>query len=105
MISIQNFLLGLLIASTLTSLTTEAIKKLLDEHNRQYYANLLAGLVALVISAAIGVAYILLADIGFTTQSIICIIVLIFMSWLCAMVGYDKVIQAISQFKTTREDE
>ena len=100
MISIQVFLLGLLIVSTITGLTTEAIKKLFNEANRPYRSNLLAGIVAAILSIAIGIAYILLSGIGFTTQSIICLIGLIFMSWLCAMVGYDKVIQAISQFKT-----
>lgn len=105
MISIQIFLLGLLIASTITGLTTEAIKKLLEEANKPYRSNLLAGIVAAVISLGVGIAYILISDIGFTTSSIICLIALIFMSWLCAMVGYDKVIQAISQFKTSDAKE
>lgn len=103
MVTIQVFLLGLLVVSTITGLTTEAIKKLLDEAKKTYRSNLLAGIVATVLSVAVGVGYILIADIGFTTSSIICLVALIFMSWLCAMVGYDKVIQAISQFKTVEE--
>ena len=102
MISIQVFLLGLLIVSTITGLTTEAIKKLLDEAEKTYRSNLLAGIVAAVLSLAVGIAYIFIADVGFTAQSIICLVALIFMSWLCAMVGYDKVIQAISQFKVVK---
>lgn len=105
MISIQVFLLGLLIVSIITGLTTEAIKKLLDEAEKTYRSNLLAGIVAAVLSVGVGIAYILIADIGFTTQSIICLVALIFMSWLCAMVGYDKVIQAISQFKVAKAEE
>lgn len=100
MIDIEVLLLGLLIVSTITGLTTEAIKKLFDEAGKLYRSNLLAGIVAAILSVGVGIAYILLSGIGFTTQSIICLIGLIFMSWLCAMVGYDKVIQAISQFKT-----
>ena len=42
---------------------------------------------------------------GFNTQIVTCMVAQVFMSWLCAMVGYDKVIQAISQFKTNGEDE
>lgn len=102
MISIQVFLLGLLIVSTITGLTTEAIKKLLDEAEKTYRSNLLAGIVAAVLSVGVGIAYILIADVGFTARSIICLVALIFMSWLCAMVGYDKVIQAISQFKVAK---
>ena len=99
MISLQVFLLGLLVVSTLTGLATEAIKNLLADYNKTYHSNTLAGLVALVLSIAIGVGYVLLMNIGFTTQTIICLIALVFMSWLCAMVGYDKVMQAIGQFK------
>lgn len=99
MISLQVFLLGLLVVSTLTGLTTEALKNILTEHDKLYRANTLAGVVASVLSVAIGSGYILLSNIGFTTQTMVCLIALIFMSWLCAMVGYDKVIQAISQFK------
>lgn len=105
MISLQIFLLGLLIVSTLTGLATEAIKNLLDEHGKTYHSNTLAGIVAMVLSIAVGVGYILLMNIGFTTQAVVCLIALIFMSWLCAMVGYDKVIQAISQFKNNKKDD
>lgn len=100
MISFQTFLFGLLISSTITSLATEGIKKVLAEKNKTYYANTLAGVVALVVSALIGIGYVLLMSIPFTIQVVVTIIALILMSWLCAMVGYDKVIQAISQFKT-----
>ena len=104
MITLQTFLLGLLISSTFTSLATEAIKKILTENGKSYSANTLAGIVALVLSAALGVCYVLVNNAEFTTQIIICIIALVFISWLCAMVGYDKVIQAISQFKTTGKE-
>lgn len=103
MIDFQTFLLGLLISSTLTGLVTEAVKKILAESNKSYRANTLAGIIALIVSALIGVGYVLLMAIPFTTQIIIYIVALVLMSWLCAMVGYDKVIQAISQFKTTQE--
>lgn len=105
MITLEIFLLGLLIASTFTGLVTEAVKNVLSEHNVNYYSNTLAGLVALVLSAAIGVGYIVLASIDFTTQVVVYFVALVFMSWLCAMVGYDKVIQAISQFKTYGKDD
>lgn len=104
MINFEMFLFGLLIASTLTSLATEALKKLFAEHNKTVPSNTLAGVVSLVLSVAIGAGYVVMTGTPFTAQVIMCIIGLVFMSWLCAMVGYDKVIQAISQFKTTREE-
>jgi len=105
MINFETFLFGLLVTSTLTGLVTEAVKKITVEYNVNYRANTLAGLVSLVLSAAIGIGYIFVTNVGFTAQVVAYIIALIFMSWLCAMIGYDKVIQTISQFKTYRKDE
>lgn len=100
MVNFEIFLFGLLITSTLTGLVTEAVKKVLAEHNINYRANTLAGIVALILSAAIGAGYVILSGSTFTTQVIVYMVAHVFMSWLCAMVGYDKVIQTISQFKT-----
>ena len=104
MISLHVFMLGVLITSTLTSLATEAVKKLLAEHSKNYYANTLAGIVSVILSVAIGIGYMMLSSISFTSQTIVYLIALVFISWLCAMVGYDKVVQAISQFKTASEE-
>ena len=94
---------GLLITSTLTGLVTEAVKKILAEHNVAYKANTLAGIVATILSVAIGVAYVVLTSTVFTAQVVVYMVIHVVMSWLCAMVGYDKVIQTISQFKTNNE--
>lgn len=103
-ISLQTFFLGLMITSTLSGLVTEAIKKILTEQNKSYHANTLAGIVASVLSIAISVGYILVTNAGFTIQTIIYSIALVFLSWLCAMVGYDKVAQTIAQIKTRKDD-
>lgn len=105
MITFEVFMLGLLITSVLTGLATEAVKKIMAEHNVAYRANTLAGLIAFILSVAIGSGYVVFTDIGFTSQVVVCLIAQVFMSWLCAMVGYDKVIQAISQFKTCGKDD
>lgn len=105
MIGMETFLLGLLIVSTFTGLATEAVKKILTENNISYRANTLAGICALILSVVVGISYVLLTNSTFTTEVIIYIVGLVFMSWLCAMIGYDKVVQAISQFKTTKGDE
>lgn len=92
MVKFELFLAALMIISPLTTLVVEAIKKILAEHNRKYRANTLAAIVSTILSAAIGVGYVIFTNGQFTVQIIICIIALVFMSWLCAMVGYDKVI-------------
>ena len=104
MVSLEIFLFGLLITSAVTGLTTEAIKKLLTEHNVKYRSNTLAGIISLITSSAISSGYILINNLDFTIQIAIYIIAQVFMSWLCSMVGYDKVIQTISQFKTNKKE-
>ncbi len=103
MINLETFLTGLLIVSTFTGLVTEAIKKILSEFNIKYHANTLAGVVAAVLSAALGAGYVIITGLAFTLETLVCIIALVFMSWLCAMVGYDKIIQVISQNNTTKK--
>jgi len=99
MVSFEVFLLGLLVTSTMTGLVTEGVKKVIEEHGKAYRANTLAGVIAIVVSLLIGFGYIVVAEIIFTAQTVVCLVALMVLSWLCAMVGYDKVIQAISQFK------
>lgn len=104
MISFEIFLIGLLIISTFVSLVTEAVKKILVERNVTYHANSLVGIVAIVLSVAVSVGYAVLTKTPFTAQICVYVILMVFMSWLCSMVGYDKVIQAIKQFKTDEKD-
>jgi hypothetical protein len=97
MITLEVFLVGLLICSAFTGLVTEGIKKILEERNKSYHANTLAGLVAVVLSIALSLGYIMYTDAVFSQQIIVCAVALVFLSWLSAMVGYDKVVQTISQ--------
>ena len=93
------FTTALFIVSTLVGLVTEAIKKIMAEHNKSYRANTIAGIVALVLSSAVGVAYVISTGAAFTAPIIVNIVMFVLASWLCAMLGYDKVVQTICQFK------
>ena len=103
MITFETCLFGLLVTSTLTGLVTEAVKKVLTKHNVKYPANTLAGIVAFVLSLAVETSYIILSDLSFTAEIVVCLIAQTFVSWLGAMVGYDKVIQTISQLRSSKE--
>ena len=92
-------LMLLLIVATMTGLVTEAVKKVLQEGNVYYKPNLLAGLVAVALSVGVGAAYIVLTETALTARMAVYLIALVFLSWLSAMVGYDKVVQSISQIK------
>lgn len=99
MMNFETFLLLLMIVSVLTGLVTEGIKKLLDEAKKPYRSNLLAGVVAVILSIAVDTGYMILTETLMNEKMAVILIALVLLSWLCAMVGYDKVIQAISQFK------
>lgn len=100
----EVFLLCLLIVATMTGLVTEAIKRWLQEREKVYRSNTLAGYVAAVLSVAIGIGYTILTETAFNSKMAVYLIALIFLSWLSAMVGYDKVIQTIAQFKEIRKN-
>lgn len=91
--------IGLVAVALFTSLTTEAIKKILDEKQVKYSANILAAVVAVVLTVAASIGYIIYASILVTPQVVVCVIAMVFLAFLCATVGYDKVIQAIEQLK------
>lgn len=103
MINLDVFLMGLMAVSVLTGVATEALKKLLDAVNAKYQSNILSGLVALVLAVGVGVAYVVVMGLGFTPQIIVCLVFLVFASWLCAMIGYDKVVQVINQLKNVKK--
>lgn len=95
----ELFIGGLFFISVLTTLTVEGIKKTLDEQGKKYKSNLLAGLVATFLSFAGVVFYYFYYDITFNAKSIIVWISFVFLSWLCSMIGFDKVKQLINQGK------
>lgn len=92
------FLMLLVVVSTLTSLVVEALKKFIGE-DKKYSNNLLAGLVAIVLSIAVGVCYCIFFEIAFSSQIVIYVIALVLLGWLCSMLGYDKVVQSLAQLK------
>lgn len=94
----DTFLVLLMAVSVLTSLVTEAVKNWLTARDKTYSANAIAGATSVILAVAVGGAYAALEG-GITGQLIIMLVALVLLSWLCAMVGYDKVVQAIQQIK------
>ena len=94
--TVQMFLALLAAFSVITSLVVEALKKIMAHCNKY---DIMALVSALVIGGGGTLVYYRLTDMPFTTNNIIYAILMGFASALVAMVGYDKVIQAIEQFK------
>lgn len=97
---IQVFLLMLLTCSIFTSLIVEGLKNMLTNQGRRMASsNITVAVVAVVLTLAVSISYALYFGLDFTVQYIICMVALCLLSWLCSMVGYDKVMQAIGQLK------
>lgn len=91
--TVETFVAGLLVLSTFTSLITEGIKKI----KADYSSNMIVAVVAIIVSGLGGIGYMIYNSMPFTPQSIIMILLFIVCTWLCAMLGYDKVKQSIEQ--------
>ncbi len=89
----------LFVVSVLTTLTVQGIKYILDTQNANYSSNILAVIVSVVLSVFIVFLYCLYFNKSLTTQIIVETVVLMYLSFLVATNGYDKVIQTIKQIQ------
>lgn len=94
------FLTLLMVISVFTGLFTEAVKTVLESIGKKFpSSNVLAGIVAVVLSVLICVGYSVLTGAPLTDTAMVYYVALVLLGWLSAMVGYDKVIQAIAQIQ------
>ena len=94
----SGFLISALaVISALTSLAVEGIKKILDERGTKYSSNVLAVMVAFAITVIGSVMYIIYMSVPVTPQVIVVIMALVFLSFLAATTGYDKIMQMLKQ--------
>lgn len=93
------FIVLLAVFSVFTSLVSQAVKLFLESTKVNYASNLIV-LGTSVFVGGIGTccAYLFMC-IPWTTVNIVCIFLMILANWLVAMLGYDKVMQAITQLK------
>lgn len=90
-VSMASFIL--LICSVMTGLIVEGIKKMFHIAR----PNILAAVVSVIVGIAVPVAFIIVSHETFSITSVLYIVSIVVLSWLCAMLGYDKVIQTIAQ--------
>ena len=92
----KDAMIILTISATMTSLITEAIKKMLGE-SKKIPSNVLAAIVAVATAGLICAGYVILYDVALTAKIYVYIAAIVILTWLCATLGYDKVIQTIKQ--------
>ncbi|SHN59598.1 hypothetical protein SAMN02745247_02073 [Butyrivibrio hungatei DSM 14810] len=93
------------VGAMVSGLLTEAIKKAYQNANKDYSANVIA-LVDAVVVGGLGTtcAYMLLG-IPWTVNNIICLFLMIVVVWVGSMIGYDKIMQLLNQLGNIREDK
>ena len=81
----SGFLLSALAGlSVVTSLTVQAIKKILDEKSVKYSSNILAMVVSMILTIASSIGYVIYTATPVTSQVIVTITALTFLSFLTA---------------------
>ena len=92
-ITIGSFIL--MICSLMTGRIVEAIKKMVEVKR----ANVVAAVVSVIVGIAVPVGYIVMNKILLDVNALLYIVSIVVLSWLCSMLGFDKVVQTISQIK------
>lgn len=93
--TIEIFLFLFTIGSLISSLLTEAIKKM----DLNLSVNIIALIDAMVVGFLGTIAFYLIMGIVWTPTNIVCIFLMTFCIWIGSMIGYDKVMQTIAQLK------
>ena len=100
--TITLFVLLATICCAVSGLLTEGIKIWFKNAGKDYSANLIALIDALVVGCGgTAIAYILMG-VAFTLPNILCLILMTAVVWLGSMIGYDKVMQLIAQIAGTK---
>ena len=93
------FLSLLAIFAVAVSLITEAVKKFLNEEGKAYSSNMVVLIVSCIVGAGGTALVYLFMCIPFTLPNIVCMALMAVSVWVGAMIGYDKVMQMIEQFR------
>lgn len=91
------FLLLLTAFSTLSGLMTEGVKLLLQDLKITCPANLLVLVIALLTGICGTLAAYAYLGVAYTAPNLLTAFLMGIANWLCSMVGYDKITQALSQ--------
>lgn len=100
----ELFIILLGFFAVFTSLLAQAVKLLLESLKIKYASNLVVlGVSVFVGGVGTACAY-LFMDIPWSKINVVCLFLMILANWLVAMLGYDKVMQAITQLRGGKID-
>lgn len=85
--------------AALTTATVEALKKLLDDKKISYSPNALAAVVSIILALASSAGYLIYTGTAFSWKILVVIVAIAYLSFLSAMIGFDKLKQMLAQLK------
>lgn len=95
--TVTAFLILLTACAVATSLLTEAVKRFLDGLKIKYATNIVVLIVALIVGCGATALYYAQNGVPFSALNIVYLVLMGVANWLGAMLGYDKVKQAMLQ--------
>lgn len=95
--TVTVFLVLLTVFATITALVTEAVKKFLDAQKVKYASNIVVLVVAMIVGCGGTAVYYVNYQVPFNALNSVYLALMGIANWVGAMVGYDKVKQAIAQ--------
>lgn len=103
--TITLFITMLTVGAGITALLTEAIKQAYSNAGKDYSANVIALINALVVGCGGTAVTYMLMDISWEVNNIICLILMGVAVWVASMIGYDKIIQLLKQITDIKDKE
>ena len=103
--SITLFITILTIGGMVTALLTEAIKKMYANMNKEYSANIIALVNAIVVGCGGTAVVYMLMNIPWTVNNIICMVLMTVAVWIASMLGFDKVLQTVNQIANMSKEK
>ena len=95
--TVTLFITMLTFGAGVSSLLTEAVKKAYANAHKEYSANIVALINAIVVGCGGTAVLYMLKSIPWTINNIICLVLMGVAVWMASMIGYDKIIQLLKQ--------
>ena len=103
--TVSLFATILTIGAGVNALLTEAVKKAYKNAGREYSANTVALIAAVVVGGVGTAAVYMLMGLPWSVNNIICLAIIIVAVWIASMIGYDKVLQLVKQIESMKQIE
>ena len=103
--TITLFISILTIGAAVTGLLTETIKKAYANAGKDYSANMVALVDAIVVGGGGTAVCYMLLGVPWTVNNIICLVLMAVSVWMGSMIGYDKLVKLLEQLASIPKKE